>query len=82
MYEGSCCMRDHDPWFIPYGYGMDEWVVFWCTMLVLEPKEKLFVLLFKVVYYSNNQIPLENLWDNNDTSQNYFSQATMNHQGW
>jgi hypothetical protein len=32
-------MRDHDPWFIPYGYGMDDWVVFWCTMLVLEPKE-------------------------------------------
>ena len=21
-------MRDHDPWFIPYGYGMDDWVVF------------------------------------------------------
>ncbi|OEU09744.1 hypothetical protein FRACYDRAFT_248001 [Fragilariopsis cylindrus CCMP1102] len=35
-------MRDHEPWFIPYGYwyGMDDWVVFWCTMLVLEPKEK------------------------------------------
>jgi hypothetical protein len=32
-------MRNHDPWFIPYGYGMDDWVVFWCTMLVLEPKE-------------------------------------------
>ena len=43
------CMRDHDPWFIPYGYGMDDWVVFWCTMLVVEPKEKLFTILFKVV---------------------------------
>ena len=39
-------IRDHDPWFIPYGYKMDDWVVFWCTMLVLEPKEKLFILLF------------------------------------
>ena len=39
------CMRDHDPWFIPYGYDMDDWVVFWCTMLVLELKEKLFILL-------------------------------------
>ncbi|OEU11426.1 hypothetical protein FRACYDRAFT_245994 [Fragilariopsis cylindrus CCMP1102] len=37
-------MRDHDPWFIPYGYGMDDWVVFWCTMVVVEPKEKLFIL--------------------------------------
>ena len=56
-------MRDHEPWFIPYGYwyGMDDWVVFWGTMLVLEPKEKLFILLFKVVYYSNNQTLLENL---------------------
>ena len=42
-------MRDHDPWFTTYGYKMDDWVVFWCTMLVLEPKEKLFILLFKVV---------------------------------
>ena len=42
-------MRDHDPWFISYGYKMDDWVVSWCTMLVLEPKEKLFILLFKVV---------------------------------
>ena len=50
-------MRDHDPWFIPYGYGMDDWVVFWCTMLVLEPKESY------SSYYSNsnNQTPLENL---------------------
>ena len=40
-------MRDHDPWFIPYRYGMDDWVVFWCTMLVVEPKEKLFTILFK-----------------------------------
>ena len=39
-------MRDHDPWFIPYRYGMDDWVVYWCTKLVLEPKEKLFILLF------------------------------------
>ncbi|OEU15938.1 S-adenosyl-L-methionine-dependent methyltransferase [Fragilariopsis cylindrus CCMP1102] len=32
-------MRDHDPWFIFYGYEMDDWVGFWCTLLVLEPKE-------------------------------------------
>ena len=38
--------RDHDPGFIPYGYEMDDWVGFWCTLLVLEPKEKLFILLF------------------------------------
>ena len=38
------CMRDHDPWSIPYGYGMDGWVVFWCTILVLQPKEKLLIL--------------------------------------
>ncbi|OEU07171.1 hypothetical protein FRACYDRAFT_251455 [Fragilariopsis cylindrus CCMP1102] len=35
---------------------MDDWVVFWCTMLALEPKEKLFTILFKVVHYSNHQI--------------------------
>ena len=48
--KNKVCMRDHDPWFIPYGYGMDDWVVFWCTILVLESKEKFFIiLLFKVV---------------------------------
>ena len=47
--KNKVCMRDHDPWFISYGYEMDDWVVFWYTMLVLEPKEKLFILLFKVV---------------------------------
>jgi hypothetical protein len=46
--KNKVIMRDHDPWFIPYGYKMDDWVVFWCTMLVLEPKEKLFTILFKV----------------------------------
>ena len=51
--KNKVSMRNHDPWFIPYGYEMDDWVVFWCTMLVLEPKEKLFILLF-------NQTPLEN----------------------
>ena len=57
------CMRDHDPWFIPYGYEMDDWMVLWCAMLVLEPKEKLFILSFKVVQYqySKNQTSLENL---------------------
>ena len=38
--KNKVSMRDHDPWFIPYGYRMDDWVVSWCTMLVLEPKEK------------------------------------------
>ena len=33
-------MRDHGPWFIIYGYEMDD-----CTLLVLEPKEKLFILI-------------------------------------
>ena len=76
-------MRDQDPWFLPYWYEMDDLVGLWCTMLVLEPKYKLFIiLLFKVVPYSNNQTPLENLWDNNGTNQNYFSQVMMNHQGW
>jgi hypothetical protein len=42
-------MRDHDPWFILYGYGMDDWVVSWFNMLVEEPKEKLFRILFNVV---------------------------------
>ena len=45
------CMRDHVPWVIPYDYDMDDWVVFWCPMLVLEPKEKLLILLFKVVIF-------------------------------
>ena len=52
LYSGGknkVCMRNHAPWFIPYGYRMDDWVVSWCTILVLEPKEKLFILLFKVV---------------------------------
>ena len=48
--KNKVSMRDYGPWFIPYGYGMDDWVVFWCTMLVLEPKEKLFILLFKVIF--------------------------------
>ena len=44
--KNKVSMRDHDPWFVPYGYGMDDWVVFWCTLLVVEPKEKkLFILL-------------------------------------
>ncbi|OEU20274.1 hypothetical protein FRACYDRAFT_236347 [Fragilariopsis cylindrus CCMP1102] len=59
--KNQVSMRDHDHWFIPYGYEMDgwvvpygyemdDWVVFWFTMLVLEPEEKLFIfLLFKVV---------------------------------
>ena len=41
-------MRDQDPWFIPYGYGVDDWVVFWC--------EKLFILLFKVVNNPFSQV--------------------------
>ena len=36
--KNKVSMRDHDPWFIPYGDVMDDWVVFWCTMLVLEPE--------------------------------------------
>ena len=51
-------------------------------MLGLEPKEKFLILLFKVVEYSNNQTPLENLWDKNDANQNYSSQVMMNHQEW
>ena len=47
--KNKVCMKDHDPCFIPYGYRMDDWVVSWCTMLVLEPNEKLFILLFIVV---------------------------------
>ena len=43
-YEGSW-----SPWSILFGYEMDDWVVFWCTMLFPEPKEKLFNLLLKVV---------------------------------
>ena len=49
--KNKVCMRDHDPWLIPYGYGMDDWVVFWCTILVVEPKGKLFILSFKVVQH-------------------------------
>ena len=44
--KNEVSMRDYDPWFVPYGNGTNNWVVFWCTMLVLEPKEKLFILLF------------------------------------
>ena len=29
--EAKVSMRDHDPCFIPYGYGMDDWVVFLCA---------------------------------------------------
>ena len=45
--KNKVSMRDHDPWFISYGYEMDDWVVFLCTMLVLEPKEKL--KLFNII---------------------------------
>jgi hypothetical protein len=41
--------RDHDPWFIAHGYDLDDWVVLCCTMLVLEPKEELIILLLKLV---------------------------------
>ena len=67
---------------LPYGYRMDDWVVFWCTILILEIKEKLFILLFKVVF----QIPITKLhWSNcemkiNDTNKNYFNQVMINHQ--
>ena len=47
--KNKVSMRDHDPWFILNGYGMDDWEVFLCSMLVLEPTEKLFILSFKVV---------------------------------
>ena len=47
--KNKVSMRDHEPWFIPYGYRMDDWVVFWCTILFLESMEKyLIILLFKV----------------------------------
>ena len=46
--KNKVCMRDHDPWFIPYGYGMDDWVVSWCTMLVLETKEKLKLFIISI----------------------------------
>ena len=49
--KNKVSMRDYGPWFIPYGYGMDDWVVFRCTMLVLEPKEKLFILLFTKLHW-------------------------------
>ena len=42
-------MRDRGPLFMLYGYEIDNWVVCWCTMLVLEPKEKLLILLFKPI---------------------------------
>ena len=32
--------KDLDPWSIPYGYEMEDWVVLWCTTLVLQPKEE------------------------------------------
>ena len=47
--QNRVSMRDHDAWFIPYVYSMDDWVICFCTILVLEPKEKLFILLFKVL---------------------------------
>ena len=43
--KNKVSLRDPDPRFIPYGYVMNDWVVFWCTILVLEPKEKLFIYL-------------------------------------
>ena len=62
-----------------------RWMTGWylCTMLVLEPKERLFILLFKVVFkilIFNTQTPLEN--KNDDTNQNFFSQVMMDQQGW
>ena len=64
-----------------------RWMTGWylCTMMVLEPKERLFILLFKVVFkilIFNTQTPLENLWGKNNTNQNYFSQVMMDHQEW
>ena len=63
-------MRDHDPWFIPYGYEMDDWVVFWCTMLVLEPKQKL--KLFNISITKLHWRICE--------EKNYSSHVMMNHQ--
>jgi len=76
------CMGDHDPWSIPYGYGMDDWLVFWFTILVLQPKEKLFLLCFKLVLNFDNQTSLENWCEKNDTNQDYSGQVMINHQGW
>ena len=33
-YHGGACVRDHNPLSIPYVYGVDDWVVIWCTILV------------------------------------------------
>ncbi|OEU12077.1 hypothetical protein FRACYDRAFT_244317 [Fragilariopsis cylindrus CCMP1102] len=30
--KNKVCMRDHDPWFIPYGYEMDDLVVYIGTL--------------------------------------------------
>ena len=46
--KNKVCMRDWDPWFIPYGYEMDDLVVFWCTMLILGPTEKKKLKLFNI----------------------------------
>jgi hypothetical protein len=30
------------------GYGMDDWVVLWCTILVRQPRERLFIFSFQL----------------------------------
>ena len=56
--KNKVSMRDHDPWFIPYGYEMDDWMVFWCTMLVVEPKKKLFIFLLFKLHRKNCEIKI------------------------
>ena len=39
--KNKVCMRDHDPWFIPYEYEMDDWVVLVFKILIFNTQTPL-----------------------------------------
>jgi hypothetical protein len=47
------CVGDYDAWFIPYGYGMDDCLVFYCVLYW-------FYNLGKSYLDFDNKTPVEN----------------------
>ena len=57
------CMRGYGLWSIPYGYGMEVWVVVLCLRLVLQPKEKFILLTSEVVGEFENSTSLQKWYE-------------------
>lgn len=75
------CMKDYDPWSIPYRYNMEVQVVVWCIRLVLQPKEKFILLTSRVVVDFGNPTSLQNCCERTNMNHVDFCQVMINHQG-